>query len=181
MLKRLDGPAQGFAVLDGDFCGFLQRQFSSVRLGASEEQVSCSRVPGLWSAITMGTGSFPEFPKSHGLSRLDRTRRWLLQRFPASRRRQTASCTTGISCHPENRGYRLWSFRLSPERGLCICLGNNWRGKRPRQMALIPALEKDCFLVAIFNNHLPFSRPNRISRVRARNLVSARNAIREGV
>jgi hypothetical protein len=36
MLKRLDGPAQGFAVLDGDFRGFLQRQFSSVRLGASE-------------------------------------------------------------------------------------------------------------------------------------------------
>jgi hypothetical protein len=27
MLKRLDGPAQGFTVLDGDVCGFLQRQF----------------------------------------------------------------------------------------------------------------------------------------------------------
>jgi hypothetical protein len=38
MLKRLDGPAQGFTVLDGDFRGFLQRQFSSVRLGASERK-----------------------------------------------------------------------------------------------------------------------------------------------
>src|ERR1700730_10714498 len=149
--------------------------------GRLKEQVSCGRVPCHRSAITIGVGSFPEFPKSHGPSRLDRTRRWLPQRVPASKRRRTASCTTGISCHPENRGYRLWSFRLPPERGLCICLSNNWRGKRPRQMALIPALEKDCFLVAIFNNHLPFSRPNRISRVRARNLVSARNAIREGV
>jgi hypothetical protein len=43
----------------------------------------------------------------HGSSRLDRTRRWLLRRSPAARLRRTASCTTGISCHQENRGYRL--------------------------------------------------------------------------
>jgi hypothetical protein len=30
MLKRLNSPAQGFTVLDRDFRGFLQRQFSSV-------------------------------------------------------------------------------------------------------------------------------------------------------
>jgi hypothetical protein len=62
-----------------------------------KEQVSSGRVPCLRSAITIGVGSFPEFPKSQGPSRLDRTRRWLPQRFLASRRRRTASCTTEIS------------------------------------------------------------------------------------
>ena len=33
MLKGLDGPAQGFAVLDGEFGGFLQRQISTGSIG----------------------------------------------------------------------------------------------------------------------------------------------------
>ena len=85
--------------------------FHPVRLGRLKEQVSCGRVP--CSAITIGVGSFPEFPKSHGPSLLDRMRRWLPQRFPASRRRRTASCTTGISCHPESQEYRLRAFACS--------------------------------------------------------------------
>ncbi len=38
MLERLDGPAQGFAVLGCDFGGFLQRQISTGSLGLGEKQ-----------------------------------------------------------------------------------------------------------------------------------------------
>jgi hypothetical protein len=111
-----------------------QPEIRLVRSPRLKEQVCCSRVPGLRNAITIGVGSFPEFPASHGPSRLDRTRRWLPQRFPASRRRRTASCTTGISRRLESRGYRLLSFRLPPKRGAYIRAGevraHRARGKR---------------------------------------------------
>src|SRR6201995_2919559 len=82
--------------------------FHPVRLGAPERTSKLGPSSCLRSATTTGVGSFAEFPKSHGPSRLDRTRRWPPQRFPASRRRH-ARPEFHVIRRAKNIGYGLFA------------------------------------------------------------------------
>jgi hypothetical protein len=125
--------------------------FHPVRWARLKEQVSCDRVPCLRSAITIGVGSFPEFPKSHGPCRLvergDGFRKDFLLRdgveprpeFHVIRRAKNISYRLFACGHDEARAFD----QASPEQFLRPRRASRSRSVRHRADAETGHLRKD--------------------------------------